>query len=313
MADEEIRREPLLIGSGSHMVFRKSGTVVRVSEAGIVADDQGDEKEKAEALKIFESLGHWVGIHIPLMDAGFEWLGVDLFEDMALDLLEDSYSEATQAKGHLRRFDEMGDEFGRIGHRLAALPHIRKAVLLAAAGAEAYINEFIAKHLADRAEAIDRIPTPSKWSVAVELATGKRLEEATDELPDLKELFTLRNRVMHFHPSMRRISFEEREGAQRGGVIWRLENEWDPMRFASLVARCIIAVHKITGSEDVERLNEIVDRAIDKGLMDEAKDVATKVDAVIGSMTEDEKLALKEAMSRWQEENADRGGESEIN
>lgn len=295
MADEALVGSMLVVGSGTLLTFRKSGTTVKISEGGVLKDDQGDTAVREEATAVFNALGHWIGIHIPLAEAGFEWVGVELFEDMALDLLDDAYTEAAEADGHLRRSEEVEEAGAVIGHRLAAVPHIRKAIILSAASAEAYINEFIAKRLSERAQALDRIPTSAKWSVAVELATSKRLEDETDELEGLGELFTLRNKLMHFHPSMKLVSFEKGRGAGQGGVVWRLQNETEPIRFPSKVARCILALHRLTGAEDVDRVKEIADRAIDKRLMDQVRDVSAIVGQAIDALGEDEKAALKEA------------------
>lgn len=291
-----------LIDSGSLMVFRKAETVVKVSETGVVEDDSGDAGIRREAIEIFDRLGHWVGIHLPLEQAGFTWVGVELFEDMALELLDDAYTEAAEADGHLRRSDEAEDAGMQLGHRLAAVPHIRKAIILSAASAEAYINEFIAKHLSTRANAVDRVPTGAKWSIAVELATGRRLEDETDEIGDLAELFTLRNKLMHFHPSMKLVSFEKQGKVGAGGVLWHLQNELEPMRFPSLVARCILALNRITDAEDVDSVNEIVGRAIDKRILDEVKDVAAIVGSAIDSLDERDRQALKQAVHTLGEE-----------
>jgi hypothetical protein len=299
MSDEALDGNMLLIDSGTLLIFRKSGTTVKISEGGVLQDDRGDASVREEASAVFDALGHWIGIHIPLAEVGFDWVGVELFEDMALDLLDDAYTEAAEADGHLRRFDEVDEAGAKIGHRLAAVPHIRKAIILAAASAEAYINEFIAKRLSERAQALDRIPTTAKWSVAVELATSKRLEDETDDLEGLGELFTLRNKLMHFHPSMKLVSFEEGGKVGQGGVVWRLQNEVDPMRFPSKVARCIFALHKITEAEDVDRVNDIVDRAIDKRIMDQVRDVSAIVGKAIDALGDDERAALKEAVKDW--------------
>lgn len=159
MAEEDLEGGvSLLIDSGSVLLFKKSGTVVKVSDTGVIPEDAGDMAIRKEASEIFETAGHWIGIHVPLSEAGFEWLGVELFEDMALEFLDDAYTEAAEADGHLRRADEVDDPGSQIGHRLAAVPHIRKAIILAAASGEAYINEFIARRLPDRVKALDRNP-----------------------------------------------------------------------------------------------------------------------------------------------------------
>lgn len=123
----------------------------------------------------------------------------------------------------------------------------------------------------------------------------------TEELEALAELFTLRNQLMHFHPSMRLVSFEKGAKVGKGGVGWRLQNESEPMRFPSSVARCILALNEITGEEDVDRVNDIVERAIDKRIMDEVRDVAAIVAAAIDTMPEDQRTALKEAATTWLE------------
>ena len=74
------------------------------------------------------------------------------------------------------------------------------------------------------------------------------------------------------------------------------------MRFASLVARCILAVHKITGTENVDSVNAIVDRAIDKRIMHQMKDIAAIVSSAIDAMGEEERSVLIEATRKWEAE-----------
>lgn len=298
MGDEHTEAPSFILDSGSVLVFEKNGAFVRVGESGVVDEDIEDEALRSEVQGIFDTQNHWVGIHLPLSEAGFRWVGVELFEDLALELLDDAWIEATEASRHLRRADDTTEEH-RLGHRLASFPHTRKAIVLSAASAEAYINEFIARNLPNRERALDRIPPPARWSVAVELATGLRLEEELGELAPLRDLFALRNKLMHFHPSMRMVYFESAQLA-RGGIAWAIQQESDPHRFPQVVTDAILALNRITNTEDVDRVEEIVHRAIDKRLMDAAQETAAQVGAVIQSMTEGERAELKQAVRRWQ-------------
>lgn len=301
MEDEQPQDLPITVSPGSFFVFEKSGTTIRVGQDGVL-DDAGDPAVRNEASDVFASVGHWIGIHIPMAQAGFRLVDIQVLDDMALDLLDDAASEAVEADRCLRRSEGALNPADRLEQQLAAVPHIRKAVILSAASAEAYINEFISRRLPDRAKAIDRLAPPAKWVVAAQLVTGRRLEDETDELIALEELFALRNRVMHFHPKLRSINQNESTVSGRKGVVWQLQKEADPIRFPSLVARCIRALNRLTGSEDVDASDEIIARAIDKRMMGQASDLAAVVGAAWSSLSPEEQAAVeKDFRDEWDE------------
>lgn len=302
MDTEQPDQFPIFVSSGSSFVFEKSGTTVRVGQRGVL-EATGDPSVREEASRVFAAAGDWVGIHLPMAEAGFELIGLEVLEDMALDLLDDAASEAVEAAGWLRRAEESQDAVSRLEHRLTAIPHIRKATVLAAASAEAYINEFIARHLADRSEALGRLSPPMKWSVAVELATRKRFEDETDELAALKDLFRLRNRIMHFHPRVRRLGADDGGSTEKGSVLSDLQNEQEPMRFPILVVRCIQGLHRLTGAEDEDRAVEIISRAIDRRTMRQASDLSPVVGAVFSSLSPEDRASVEnDLLDEWDAE-----------
>lgn len=178
----------IFLGPNSALLFRRGRAEVRVTESG-VDPRVGDEGTRREVEEVFSSHAGWIGIWIPLREVGFELVAIELFEEMALDLLEDAIYEAREGSNNLALAEECKDPGEALGHRLTAAPHVRKAVILAAAAAEAYINEFIGRELSSRSKDLDRLSPPDKWSVSVELATGKRLEDKLPGLESLRELF----------------------------------------------------------------------------------------------------------------------------
>ena len=100
--DEENPDFSIMIAPGTVLVFRKAGTVVRVVEKGMVPDPDGNSEVIAEAQAVWDQWGHWIGIQHGLMEAGFEWIAVELFEDLAMDLLDDAVEEAANASRHIR-------------------------------------------------------------------------------------------------------------------------------------------------------------------------------------------------------------------
>jgi len=77
-----------------------------------------------------------------------------------------------------------------------------RAVLFAALAAESYVNEFLAAHLSrqDR-DAMDRLPTVSKYVLGFRIGSDREpFKRDRWPIPILKDLFTLRDRLVHPKP-----------------------------------------------------------------------------------------------------------------
>ena len=283
MGDEEPDLS-IMITQGTVLVFRKSGTVVRVVEKGVVPDPDGDPEVIAEAQAVWNEWGHWIGIQHTLMEVGFEWIAVELFEDLAMDLLDDAVEEAANASRHLRLGEETKDSGEKLGRRLAAVPHMRRAIILGAAAGEAYVNEFIFRRIPGRWDDLQWLSPPTKWSVAVELSTKRKLEEELGDLDALKKLFSMRNQIMHFRPTTQKISFGRSIQVGKGGIVWRLQQETDPWQFPRAVTDAILALHRITREEPVDRVDEIVTRAIEKETTDYLLEWSNRIGEILDSM-----------------------------
>lgn len=252
----------VILGPNSALNFRRGNSEIRVTESG-VDPTIGDAETRREVQDAFDAGGGWIGIWIPLEELGFELVSIELFEEMALDLLEDALTEATEASNNLQLAEECKDPGEAFAHRLKAAPHVRKAVILSAAAAEAYINEFISRALPDRVQDLDRLSPPAKWSVGVELATGKKLENELPGLTSLRELFSYRNKLMHFHPSVRIIQIK-RTSKKANSISALLDEEWEIWRFPRALVDAVRALNAITESEPWDRVKDMVSRGIEE-------------------------------------------------
>lgn len=228
------------------------------------------------------------------MEAGFDWIAVELFEDLAMDLLDDAVEEAAHASRHIRLGEETKDSGEKLGRRLAAVPHLRRMIILAAAAGEAYVNEFIFRRMPNRWDDLQWLSPPSKWSVSVDLATHRKLEDELGDLDALKNLFAMRNKLMHFRPTIQKISFGKTVQIGKGGIVWRLQQETDPWKFPRAVTDAILALHRITGEEPIDRVDEIVTRAIEKETTDYLLEWSKRIGAVLDAMDPDEVEQLRQ-------------------
>ena len=109
------------------------------------------------------------------------------------------------------------------------------AALFAAFAAEAFVNDFLDVHLRDKLTdvqfgKIDRWSTLRKYLEAVEQAYGRLFWEGDEVMPALKQLFDLRNRLVHARPGVGPAMAATRD------PDWR--RDYPPSR----VARWLVAV-----------------------------------------------------------------------
>jgi hypothetical protein len=92
--------------------------------------------------------------------------------------------------------------FGWINAELARRRHSRTAILFAALSAEAYINEFLARHLVGRdLAAVDRLPTVDKYVVGTRLVLGEVVfDRAHEPAQTIAMLFKVRDKLVHPKP-----------------------------------------------------------------------------------------------------------------
>lgn len=182
------------------MIFEKAGARLRVSRRGVEMLSSSAEVE-AEATELIGALGpDWGKAWEALHPHGYTYLGPELVESIAPDLLGDGLEHAGRAAAHAQlACDTDGEAQNEAEFDLAR--DYRKSVLLLAAAAEAFINEFIALNLPERLKEVMPLRPPvAKWAVAVELATGLSIENEAPFFSEMAPLFALRNKLMHFTP-----------------------------------------------------------------------------------------------------------------
>jgi hypothetical protein len=121
--------------------------------------------------------------------------------------------------------------------------------------------------------------------VAVELATKNRIEAELGDLDDLKSLFSMRNKLMHFRPTVQKISFGKKSSDWQGRNCVAIAAGTEPWKFPRAVTDAILAFHRITQEEPVDRVDEIVTRAIEKETTDYLMEWSKRVGAVLTRWT----------------------------
>jgi hypothetical protein len=239
------------------LVFRKGEAIVRVRESGIVVGEH--QVEEALAQQVFdEAPTGWIGIHMPLAEHGFELVGLETIEDLAADFLADACSQAAMGAALIEANRRQMKE--SVAAEVAA--HTRQAIILSAVSAEAYINEFIYRGVRHRQDAIDRLSPPVRLSLAIELLTDQMLE-SEPVFGELKGLFSQRNDLVHFHPTIATRWIEDEWRTESKGIALQVHKERNPLRFPLIVIDFLIAVSRLTGFKVVYELEDVVRDAIE--------------------------------------------------
>jgi hypothetical protein len=217
------------------MVFEKQGVKVTVSRLGVDAEEN-DSAIVVEARNVVTSLqGAWGDAREALAKLGFNYLGSEVVENIAVDLLADGCEHAGRAMASRQLAHQCKSLDEQLGHERIAFKEYRQSVVLLAAAAEAFINEFIALNLPKRRKEILSVrPPTAKWAVAVELATGRRIEDEAPLFEKLSELFALRNKIMHFSPE-REMQWVKKRNRKTKDLRDSLKKEPQPMRHCAPV------------------------------------------------------------------------------
>ena len=154
-----------------------------------------------------------------------------------------------------------GDEQPGLGYFMTRLNGSRKAVAFAAFAAEAYINRLLHNRLSgqDMATALKLRPVIEKFAFAAQLALGQPLIQRDEVLyRELKELFGLRNRLVHATP--RAVE----PGDVLGEAAFAECNPLVAQRFVAASARTarlvLVALDPPASTVNVDQVIEIVER-----------------------------------------------------